>query len=83
MGFFMFSKFLFRIQKIIFQIIKDRPASTLSLLVMQNAFGNVSDITDTLLNPTNIINRAGFFLGPLDSATELSGLNLASELVGY
>lgn len=82
-GFFMFSKFLFRIQKVLFTIMKDRPASTLSLLLMQNAFGDISDVMDSNLVTGSVMGRVNLFLGPLDSATEISGLRNAAEIVGY
>lgn len=83
MGFFMFSKFLFRIQKVIFKILKENPASTLSLLLLQNFFGDVSDILDSNLITGSLAGRLGFIAGPLDSATELSGANIVMDIVGY
>ena len=83
MGFLMFSKFLFRIQKVILNILKERPASVLSTLILQNVFGEFSDIVDSNLITGSLMGRMGFFLGPLDSATELAGLNIGMDVVGY
>ena len=82
-GLFMFSKFLFRIQKVIFKIIKEHPAKTLALLVLQNAFGNISDVMDSNLITGSLVGRVHLFDEPFDSATELSGLNIASEVLGF
>ena len=79
----MFSKFLFRIQKVLFTILKERPASSLALLLTQNAFGEISDVMDSNLITGSVMGRVNLFLGPLDSATEISGLRNLGEVVGY
>jgi len=57
MGFLMFTKFLFRIQKVIFKLIKDNPANALALHALQRGFGEVSDITDSNLVTTSLFGR--------------------------
>lgn len=58
MGILMFTKFLFRIQRVIFKIFKDNPANALTVLGMQEMLGDVSDIGDSvlLLNGVNLRN---------------------------
>ena len=81
MGFFMFSKFLFRIQKVIFTLFKDRPISTTLSILLQQVFIDAPDVVDSL--GLHLDGRSGFILGPLDTATNISGLNNAGEVVGY
>jgi len=83
MGFFMFSKFLFRIQKVILQNFTENPARVLSLLLMQGAFGGITDILDDNLITGSITGRMGFFKGPFNSATDVQGLNILSGMFGY
>ena len=81
MGFFMFSKFLFRIQKVIFNLLKDHPVSVAISLLTQQVLVDAPDILDTA--GLNLDGRVGFVLGPLDTATDVSGLKNLGELVGY
>ena len=55
MGIMMFTKFLFRIQRIIFKTFKENPASSLAFLLMQHVTG---------FNPADI-NESAFFSGLL------------------
>ena len=82
-GLFMFSKFLFRIQGVIFTIVKDHPANVLALLTMQSYFGEIPDVMDSNLITGSILGRVNLSLEPLDTATDLSGLKNAAEFVGF
>lgn len=46
----MFTKYLLRTQKVIFKLLKRRPAELLMMAVMQRLFGDVPDVTDSLLS---------------------------------
>jgi len=56
-GFMMFTKFLFRIQKVVYKTVTERPASTLSFLMLRSLSGvDVPTISDSTLL-AGIINR--------------------------
>ena len=75
MGFLMFTKFLFRIQKVIFRIFKENPVNVLALEALQQGMiGDKSDITDSMF--PDLISR---FKGPhniVDDVTHVAGPEL-------
>jgi len=76
MGIFMFTKFLLRIQRVIYKISKHNPISSFALYAGQKAFGDMSDIHDSNLITASLLSR--FELNPfghVDDATDLSLLN--------
>jgi hypothetical protein len=76
MGIMMFTKFFFRIQKVILSTFKDNPANYLSYRAFESMTGEHSDIMDSLMgvsaNPFNKLNSP---LGIFDSASEMHGIN--------
>lgn len=56
-GAFMYTKFFFRIQRIIFQIYKEKPIAAIGLFVGQKVFGDVPDIGDTFLPTADMVGR--------------------------
>jgi len=46
-GLFMYTKFLFRIQKVIMRVFRDNPTQALSILIGELAIGDVPDIADS------------------------------------
>jgi len=82
MGILMFSKFLFRIQRIIFNIFKDNPVNALSIQALQVGFGNVPDITDSNLLTTSLISRIyNPFTRIPDEAMFMGGYELAENII--
>jgi len=77
-GLLMFTKFYFRIQKIIFKQFKEKPASALSILLLDDLFGNMDDITDTSIFYMGLFNRFNTPFDILDQTLVVP----AGELVG-
>jgi len=73
MGFLMFTKFLFRIQKVIFKSFKNNPVNALSTQTMQVLLGDSSDIPDSLATPLAIYNRLHGFGNTIENATFVPG----------
>jgi len=80
-GLLMFTKFLFRIQKVIFKNFKEKPATSLAVYSLQEMFGDVSDIADSNLITSSIIGRLNTPLDVIDSATYLGGYELLDGVV--
>jgi hypothetical protein len=70
MGLMMFTKFLFRIQKVILKMFKERPASAIAGLVLQDVFGEQETIDDNILSPSAIMGRVNSPWNVLDGATD-------------
>lgn len=81
-GLVMFTKFFLRIQKVLFKMFKDRPASVLSGMVLQNMLAHdIPDVFDTgIWDPQNSINR---MYSPLDTTGKIMGGNMMNfDLMG-
>jgi len=80
MGLLMFTKFWFRIQRMIFRYWAKQPATMMAIEASQRLLGeDVADITDSALNPLDAWGKLK--LNPMehvDDAFELSLLNLAT-----
>jgi hypothetical protein len=83
MGFTMFTKYFLRVQRVIFKVSKDHPASTLATLLMTNYLWDVSNILEG-----SVLNRFGnnpfnagalMYPGALD---QLATLNMGVHLFG-
>ena len=60
MGIFMFTKYLIRIQRIIYKTFTEHTANVLSIMMLQNFFGDWADIFDSAIGiETNPITRLG------------------------
>jgi hypothetical protein len=60
MGIIPFTKYYLRIQKVIFQLLREAPGRALALLGLQDVFGEISDITDSsILSGTPLSLRTG------------------------
>ncbi|MGL4252883.1 MAG: hypothetical protein ACRCR2_02320 [Fusobacteriaceae bacterium] len=69
LGVLMFSKYVIRVQKMILKILKEHPARVASWAMLQNFFGDISDITDSAaFIQTNPLNR---FINPFAKLTEV------------
>ncbi len=80
-GLIMFTKFAFRIQRVILETAKGNPASVLALLLLQDIFGDSADITDSVLTPGGVIDRLN--LNPLAlMATGLTEGATINTLIG-
>lgn len=80
MGILMFTKFLFRIQKVIFKSLKKNPATNLALYSLQDAFGEWSDIPDSNLITSSIIGRLNNPMESVDSMSNVAGWNFLEWL---
>ena len=78
-GVLMFTKFLFRIQKIIFRMLKENPANTMALFALEHAVGDLASIDDSSLLGTSIMSKLQIpGLGVADSALQVSAIELGS-----
>jgi len=76
MGWLMYTKFFFRIQRIIWKMWMDKPANSLALLGVQELLGDVADISDSLITPNGVYDRFDFNpISQVDDATDVSSLN--------
>ncbi len=81
-GVIMFTKFLFRIQRIILRLLKENPSNALALYSLQGAIGNVADITDSNLLTTSLISRINNTLFNVpDNAAYMAGFEHVSNLI--
>ena len=60
MGLIMFTKFAFRIQRVIVETAKGSPSRAVALAVMQNLAGDISDIMDTNMATGPVLERFNF-----------------------
>lgn len=78
MGILLFTKFLFRIQRVIFKSMKGHPANNLALYSLQSVLGDASDIPDQFLLTHGII----FALPDIfENATNIAANELGQELL--
>jgi len=56
-GLLMFTKFYFRIQKIILRLFTKRPASTLGFYMIEGMLGDMEDISDSMISPSHLLTR--------------------------
>lgn len=68
MGIVLFSKYLVRIQKIIFQTFRENPAAVIAIVAMQNYFNYGQNIHESLIGVTNPFDRVAT---PLDMVAAL------------
>lgn len=81
MGLVMFSKYLIRVQKIIFQTFRENPAAVLSIIALQNYFNFGSNIHESFVGATNPFDRLST---PLDFITAMENtvtMNMASNVM--
>lgn len=77
MGFLFFTKYLIRIIKILYTTMRDFPAQVLGTLLLQNYFGDVTDIYDTGLNP---LSRVGTVFDFVDAPMDIATINTVTNL---
>lgn len=84
-GFLMFTKFLFRIQKIIYRNFRDHPANALSINILEDVMNvNIPDITDSNLITTSLVGRMNnIFLDIPDDAAMIAGYEAADRLINF
>ena len=78
LGFFMFSKFAFRIQPIIVRQALEHPKNFLLLLLSQGLVGDYEDISDAFLSIRHLLNK---FANPIDLLLSIFGIPLTSRLL--
>lgn len=81
MGVLMFTKFLFRIQKVIFKSFKEKPATNLAVYSLQKMFGEISDIPDSDLITTSVMGRINSLAEIVDSATYAAGVDHVESIL--
>lgn len=74
-GLVMFTKFFVRIQKIIFMLMRDKPANMIASVALQGALGDISDVTDSVMTPDSVM---GKFNTPLDVTETLIDVPLVN-----
>lgn len=75
----MFTKYLLRTQKVIYKLLHKRPAELLMLAVMQQLFGNLPDVTDSMMSVSSL---GRFIPSPtslLDGLTDSVTLNVLAQ----
>ena len=75
MNFLLFTKYLFRIQKVLFNLAIEKPANMLMLLMSQNVLGDITDPTDSLFGLDAIMNRMSNFI---ESMLDSLGMTLTT-----
>lgn len=81
-GVLMFSKYLLRVQRQIARMFKKNPSRTISMLALQNIFGEVSDITDSMLFlGTSPLTRINNPLNLVDVWEQVFSIDLAAKAI--
>ena len=82
MGIFMFTKFMLRIQRIIYKTVKERPASSLlvSLLKRMMTGTNLSYISDSSIIDANVMSRIGTPWGTAENLLQVPTYEISSGL---
>jgi ribosomal protein L7Ae-like RNA K-turn-binding protein len=76
-GVLMFTKFLFRIQKVIVRTFRENPANTMALYALENAVGDLATIDDSFLPWSNLMEKFNMPIsGVWDPATQISAAEL-------
>ena len=84
MGFFMFTKFLFRIQKIILKMFKDNPVNALAIQGVQSLTDyNFSDIYDNNLITGFNPERLDFFVGTAENLTKVPVVEFTENIMEF
>lgn len=74
MGLLLFFKYILRTQKMLFKLVRDRPASVAAVVLSQYALGvRLPDITDSVALPSNLIDN---FNDPVDSIDGVLGIHM-------
>jgi hypothetical protein len=82
-GILMYTKFLFRIQRVILQIFSKHPATAIGVEVLQQALGNLPDIPDAFLPFKMSLSRLSSPEGLIDDAFQFNILNYLSYLIPH
>ena len=75
MGILMYTKFLFRIQKVIYQNFRDRPVNAITSELMQRAIVDLPDPTDSFLASSLSLSRFGSPAKVIDDGFQLNLLH--------
>lgn len=78
LGFLFFTKYLVRVIRIMYITARDYPGRVLALLLLQNYFGDVTDIYDSGLNP---FSKLGTPLSFIDAGGDVATVAAASSLL--
>lgn len=78
LGFLFFTKYLVRVIRIMYITARDYPGRVLALLLLQNYFGDVTDIYDSGLNP---FSKLGTPLSFMDAGADVATVAAASSLL--
>jgi len=81
MGVFWFTKYNFRIQRIILEAFAENPARVISLIALQGLGGELPDFTDGTILQHNPLNMVRNPLEQLDVIGEIGVLNVASAIL--
>ena len=81
MGIMMFTKFLFRIQRVILKAFKEQPASTVLLEMLQSVIGDIDDILDSNLITNTYLQRLNV-PGNLDTISDAATWNAFNYVPG-
>lgn len=79
-GVIMFTKFLFRIQKVILRMFTENPASTMALFSLEHTVGDLASIDDSFLPWSDLMSKFNLpVTGVWDSAAQISALELIDQ----
>ena len=81
MGFFMFTKFLFRIQRVIFRLYKEKPATAITAYSIQEILGEYSDIPDSNLLTSSVLDRLNTPAETADAFIGMPGVDLIGNIL--
>lgn len=76
MGLLMFTKFFIRIQKVIMRIMKDHPGNVMATVLLQQQFGDFSEILDSSVVGTDLFGKINNPLSLVPSITDIPTVNL-------
>lgn len=84
-GVLMFTKFFFRIQKIIARTLKENPANNMALYGIQQLFGESSDIFDSNIIGSSIVSKMHIlpYENVLGHAGTFSGYEAGESILGF
>ena len=81
MGLVLFSKYLVRVQKVIFETFKENPAKVLAIVALQNYFNFGENIHTSLIGVTNPFDRVGLPTDLLSVLDDTVTMNVAGSVM--
>lgn len=81
-GFLMYTKFLVRIQRVIFKQFRDKPANAIGMELLQQMTSDISDILDSNLGAAATPDRFSSVFEVIDSAFQVPAFAVMNDFIG-